>query len=264
MATYSRAEWGSTGALGGYAISGPVAEAYVHHYNSGIAPCNTVADAMARMRGAQAYHRDTQGWGDIGYSWCVDNVGNVYEGRGWWRTGAHTEGYNSKGYGICWLGDSRFSLPTGAALRAIAACIQAGIAAGAIIPNPTIVAHRDRNAGTECCGDPMYGQLDQIRALTLGAPVTGEDEMTPQQEAKLDQVLWATNAQYQPYGRAISHPDIIDATAANGRRLDDLDARLSARLNAIEAAIANGGGGAAPQMPTAEEIAAEIIRQLRP
>jgi N-acetylmuramoyl-L-alanine amidase len=258
MAVYSRADWGSTSGPGGNQIAGPVAEAYIHHYNSGITPCRTVPDAKARMRGAQAYHRDTQGWGDIGYSWCVDDIGNIYEGRGWWRTGAHTYGYNSKGYGICWLGDSRFALPSGAALRAIAGTIQAGIAAGAISPNPTIVAHRDRVPDTSCCGDPMYAQLPDIRALTLGGTVTGDDEMNESQEAKLDQVLWATNAQYPPYGRAVSHPDMIDAVAANGRRLD----ALAAQVAALQAKVGTGGGTPAPVV-SAEDIARAIIAQLK-
>jgi hypothetical protein len=32
---------------------------------------------------------------DIGYSFLIGGDGNVYEGRGWDRLGAHTEGFNS-------------------------------------------------------------------------------------------------------------------------------------------------------------------------
>ena len=91
MKVYTRRDWGSAYGPGGYQL-GQVPEGYVHHYNSGISPPRTVADAMARVRAAQVYHAVTQGWGDIGYSWLVDDLGNAYEGRGWWRTGAHTYG----------------------------------------------------------------------------------------------------------------------------------------------------------------------------
>ena len=165
---YSRADWGSEYPRGGNVINGPVGEVYVHHYNSGISPPQTVADSMARVLGGQRYHAATQGWGDIGYSWLVDDLGNIFEGRGWWRTGAHTYGHNSKGYGICWLGDSNVSKPTHAALGAIAETVRLGINAGALHAAPTIVAHRDRVPDTSCCGDVMYAQLDEIRGLVAG------------------------------------------------------------------------------------------------
>ena len=180
MTVYLRDQWGSTLPKGGYEIVGPVGEAYVHHYNSGIQPARTVDEAMARMRGAQQYHAVTQGWGDIGYSWCVDWVGNIYEGRGWFRTGAHTYGYNSKGYGICGLFDSNVLPPSDAMVAGIAECIRMGIDAGALIAGPTIVAHRDRVPDTSCCGDPMYLRLDEIRGLVAGGasppPVKADEE----------------------------------------------------------------------------------------
>ncbi len=178
MTVYTREQWGSSLPRGGYAIAGQVGEAYVHHFNSGITAPRTVDEAMARMRGAQAYHANTQGWGDIGYSWCVDELGNIYEGRGWFRTGAHTYGYNSKGYGICWLGDSNVAVPSDAAIAAVAECVRMGVAAGALVDGPTVVAHRDRVPDTACCGDPMYLRLDDIRRLVAvgGVPEDGGED----------------------------------------------------------------------------------------
>jgi peptidoglycan recognition protein len=167
---FSRAEWGSTLPPGGNPM-GTVAEAYVHHFNSNITAPQTVAACGARMRGAQSYHA-SQGWGDIGYSFCVSDAGDIYEGRGWGRTGAHTYGFNSKGYGICWLGDSNVSAPAAAALDAIAEVVRFGVNLGRITPAPTIVAHRDRVPDTACCGDPLYGQLGYIRAAVAGTTPT--------------------------------------------------------------------------------------------
>lgn len=187
MAVYLRSDWGSAYPRGGNVIVGAVRELYCHHFGSGIQPARSVDEAMARMRGAQHYHAKTNGWGDIGYSWCVDDLGNIYEARGWWRTGAHTYMFNSKGYGICWLGDSTVIRPSDAALGAIAEVGRMGIAEGAVIPDPTTVAHRDRVPDTACCGDPMYAELPRIRTLlAAGQPPTppippagGEDDDMP-------------------------------------------------------------------------------------
>lgn len=170
MTYYTRAEIGLTNPVGGYQMGGPVQDLYVHHFGSGIAPPMTVNDAMARIRGAQAYHI-SKGWGDIGYSFLIDQAGNIYEGRGWFRTGAHTYGWNDDGYGVNWLGDSMFYTPSSAALRAYAEVVRMGIAVGALVPNPSLIAdpvhtcaHKDKNPGmTQCCGDIMYLQLDEIR-----------------------------------------------------------------------------------------------------
>lgn len=170
MTFYSRADWGSSVSPGGNVI-GVVSEAYIHHFNSNIEAPRTVDSCKSRMRGAQAYHVSL-GWGDIGYSFCVSDAGDVYEGRGWNRSGAHTYGFNSRGYGVCWLGDSNVSRPSDSALRAIADLIKTGISLGKITPNPTIVAHRDRVPDTSCCGDVMYSQLPQIRALVAGTGPT--------------------------------------------------------------------------------------------
>lgn len=180
MMIYTRDEWGADSPKGGYPMNYQVNEFYIHHFNGGIAAPTTVAESKSRMRGALAFHRDTQGWGDIGYSFCFDNAGNIYEGRGWYRTGAHTYGYNSKGYAACWLGDSNVSRPTLSALEAAALICLDGIRFGAISPNPTIVAHRDRVPDTSCCGDPMYAQIPDIRALVGGnTPITDISTPTP-------------------------------------------------------------------------------------
>jgi len=182
MTVYTREQWGSTGERGGYDLPVAVSEVYVHHFGSGIQPARSVDEAMARMRSAQAYHRSL-GWGDIGYSWCVDYAGNVYEGRGWNRTGAHTYGYNSKGYGICGLFDSTVFPPSDELMEGMAGIIRAGIITAKIDWRPTIVAHRDRVPDTACCGDPMYLRLDDIRALVAGGELEPATDGGDKEEA---------------------------------------------------------------------------------
>lgn len=179
MTFYSRADWGSRYPVGGYEI-GRCNEFYVHHFNSGILPERDVATAKLRVRGAQEFHISGRGWADIGYSFLIDDLGNVYEGRGWGRSGAHTSDYNSKGYAGCWLGDSELAIPSAAALDAYAALIVEGIRLGWLISQPTIVAHCDRNPDTECCGAHLYSYLPRIRQLVgVGGPATDVTTPTP-------------------------------------------------------------------------------------
>lgn len=243
---YMRSDWFAPSTLPGYALDGPVSEAYVHHFNSGINPVKGFDEGKARVQGADAYHRSL-GWGGIGYSWCVDDAGNIYEGRGWWRTGAHTYGYNSKGYGICWLGDSNVSLPTSAALGAIADCIQLGVAAGALTANPTIVAHRDRVPDTSCCGDPMYGLLDEIRRLAAGGvPSQGDDDLTPDERQMLIQVHGLlAGGNYPGWDRPASPNDVLYTLL---QRLDQMRA---------------SGGGAVDTKALADQITAQVLANLR-
>ena len=42
---------------------------------------------------------NTNGWDDIGYNFLVGEDGRVYEGRGWYRQGAHALNFNSNSIG---------------------------------------------------------------------------------------------------------------------------------------------------------------------
>ncbi|XP_035785870.1 peptidoglycan-recognition protein LE-like isoform X4 [Anopheles albimanus] len=53
--------------------------------------CTTQQTCMARVRFIQNIHYN-QGFADIGYNFLVGGDGQVYEGRGWNKQGAHTKG----------------------------------------------------------------------------------------------------------------------------------------------------------------------------
>lgn len=54
------------------------------------------------VRQIQQFHMGpSRGWTDIAYSWLVDQNGTIFEGRGWGRSGAHTQGYNSSSHAVC-------------------------------------------------------------------------------------------------------------------------------------------------------------------
>lgn len=57
-------------------------------------------------------------WSDIGYSFLISGDGKVYIGRGYNVVGAHTENYNSRGYGVAFIGNFMTANPTSAAVQA--------------------------------------------------------------------------------------------------------------------------------------------------
>ena len=88
------------------AVEGFVHVVIVHHT---VGP-NTYApdDSLGIVLGIARYHRDHNGWDDIGYNLLVDRYGQVFEGRagGLERAivGAHAQGWNSQSTGIACLG----------------------------------------------------------------------------------------------------------------------------------------------------------------
>src|SRR5262249_3108514 len=170
----------------------PVQKVIVHH----TATQNNDPDPAATIRSIYYYHAVTQGWGDIGYNFLIDEAGNVYEGRysrqysagesptgedanGNGVTAAHTQGYNSGTVGIALLGTLTNQDATPAARSALERLIAWIDSSHAIDPQgselytnpvsglqatfPNIAGHRDV-AATECPGGSFYATLPTIRS----------------------------------------------------------------------------------------------------
>lgn len=146
----------------------PVGHVYIHHSTGGT-PINPAAE-VAMLQADDAYHR-SKGWDGLGYSFVIGPSGTVYEGRGQ-KVGAHTEGHNLDGFGVCFLGDFTSALPTPAAMIACAELIQLlhqpspgfGLPNGALTAGAVILGHRDVFA-TACPGNQLYANLPNLRAL---------------------------------------------------------------------------------------------------
>jgi hypothetical protein len=186
----------------------PVQKLIVHH----TATINDDPDPAATIRSIYYYHAVTQGWGDIGYNFLIDEAGTVYEGRyarqyatgetptgedlaGNGVTAAHASGYNSGTVGIALLGtltDRDATVSARDALERLLAwkADRHGIdpKGSSLYTNPVngtqltfanIAGHRDVNA-TECPGGRLYAALPSIRddvaALIAGS---APDTMPP-------------------------------------------------------------------------------------
>ncbi|HEV2128483.1 MAG TPA: SH3 domain-containing protein, partial [Thermomicrobiales bacterium] len=130
-------------------------------------------DPLVEIRSIHYYHAVTRGWGDIGYNYLVDFLGNVYEGRkgGDNVVGGHAFQYAYGSSGICSMGSFELESSTP---EAIAALVWITAWVGRDLdplgrsdfhetPNcPTIAGHRDVNDST-CPGDGLYADLPYIR-----------------------------------------------------------------------------------------------------
>ncbi len=169
--------------------TGTVRAALVHH------TVNTngysAADVPAMILGICRYHRDSNGWDDIGYNFVVDRFGKIWEGRagGTDRAviGAQAQGFNSQTTGIANLGTHTALPQTSATLSSIARLIRwklplhgqptsgrvtvasAGgpasrYALGQRVSLQRVSGHRDTGK-TTCPGDALYAQLPDLRRL---------------------------------------------------------------------------------------------------
>lgn len=130
-------------------------------------------DPLVAIRSVYYYHAVTRGWGDIGYNYLVDFMGNVYEGRsgGDNIVGGHAYeyAYGSSGIGTMGVFSDENATPE---MQAGVVWITAWVGRDL---NPhgrsdfhetenlaTICAHRDVN-DSSCPGDMLYGDLPAIR-----------------------------------------------------------------------------------------------------
>ena len=169
---------------------GAVNLAFVHHTVSEntYAPEDSPAIVLAICR----FHRNDNGWNDIGYNFLVDRYGRLFEGRAGGIDkaviGAQTQGWNSQSTSVSNIGTFTDQPETDQALAAMADLLawklplhgvpvtgqvtltSAGGAenrwpSGAHVTFERISGHRD-GGKTECPGQALYDQLPQLRALT--------------------------------------------------------------------------------------------------
>ncbi|HEV7750415.1 MAG TPA: peptidoglycan recognition protein [Baekduia sp.] len=196
----ARAAWGGDGVKPRAAPDfGDVQVAFVHHTVSAndYGPQDSAGIVLAMAK----YHRDTNGWNDLGYNFVVDRYGQIFEGRAGGIDqaviGAQAQGYNSHSTGVANIGTFSDVGQTPEALDAMARLIAwklslhgAPVAGEVVLTSGggdlnryksgtpvtlnRICGHRDGDA-TECPGTALYAQLPELRrraaAIAPAAPV---------------------------------------------------------------------------------------------
>jgi N-acetylmuramoyl-L-alanine amidase len=183
-----RAGWGGDGVAPRAAPDyGDVQVAFVHHTVS--ANDYAATDSPGIVLSMAKYHRDVNGWNDLGYNFVVDKYGQIFEGRAGGVDqaviGAQAQGYNSHSTGVANIGTFTGVGQTEAALDALARLIAwklplhgAPVAGEVVIVSAggdtnrynsgtpvtlqRISGHRDGDQ-TECPGDMLYAQLPELR-----------------------------------------------------------------------------------------------------
>jgi hypothetical protein len=140
------------------------------------------------------YHRNSNGWNDIGYNFLVDKYGTIFEGRAGGIDqpviGAQAQGWNTASTGIANLGTYDTTPASAAAMQAMAGLLAwklplsgAAVAgqvtvtsrggadnrypSGTPVTFERISGHRDGDR-TDCPGDALYAQLPQLREMAAG------------------------------------------------------------------------------------------------
>lgn len=159
------------------------------------------ASASQSVHEIQSYHMDTKGWVDIGYNFLIDQHGKLYTGRGMGRVGAHAQGHNTAGIGVCVIGKNQLSGPARTSLRYIYQDALRYVGHALTIKGHSAVGT------TDCPGDRIrawlaHGWLDP-RALSYrraGGVITttGEDVRDVQRELAVRGLLVEPDGAFGP------------------------------------------------------------------
>jgi hypothetical protein len=166
---------------------GRIQLAFVHHTVSLNGYSRSQAAGM--VLAVCLFHRNGNGWNDIGYNFLVDRYGQVFEGRAGGIDqpvlGAHAGGFNTPSTGISMIGTFSRTAPPGPAMTALTKLLawklsihgvpatgrttvtsgggpDTGYPAGMRIRLNRISGHRDADL-TECPGAALYRKLPGLR-----------------------------------------------------------------------------------------------------
>jgi hypothetical protein len=191
MEIISRSQWGARWGPNA-AVSLPYTEVILHTVaGSNRAPSASYAQDVQHIRNIESYHRNQRNWpGGIGYNFVIMRSGRIFEGQGWGRRGTHTENRNSQ-LGVCFDGHGDQAPATDAQWASAEWLLREGLRTGKLRSGYRVSGHRDYSQkGKTCPGTLIYPHIGRLRGLTAETPTPPppEDEMTPEQEAKLDAV----------------------------------------------------------------------------
>ncbi|XP_030830590.1 peptidoglycan-recognition protein SC2-like [Strongylocentrotus purpuratus] len=159
----SRSEWGARSPTSTTNLNTNLPYAVVHH--TATSSCTTEFSCKSRVRAIQNYHMNNKGWSDIGYNFLIGGDGNIYEGRGLNKMGAHASGYNSQSLGVAVIGDFGARAPGQIQRDAMDYLFSYAVGRYALDPRYTLYGHRDVST-TACPGTAFYNRLEENEHFT--------------------------------------------------------------------------------------------------
>ena len=176
----TRAQWGALPTNGILVRHTPYRGAIHHTAESRAA---TLEQGMSAMRYMQDLHMNGNGWKDIGYHYCIDDSGRIYQGTEVQYVASHTDNNNTGNVGVAFMGDFSGVQPTEKALSACTALL-AYLETQFPIQTDSVFGHRDYVPSTSCPGSALYALLPDIRnsirqKLSSGVPYIKNPQPTP-------------------------------------------------------------------------------------
>jgi hypothetical protein len=253
---------------------GTVQMAFVHHTVS--ANDYAATDSAAMVLGICRFHRNSNGWDDVGYNFFVDKYGQVFEGRAGGVdqpvVGAQAQGWNAQSTGVANLGTYSDVPQTPQAIDALARLLAwklplhgvpvTGTVAlesaggetnrypkGTLQTFERISGHRDGNE-TECPGGQLFAQLPQLRSLAASR--------APDVIAPATPVTSSSKLSLHANRRALSYPEPAQLagrlTTGDGAPIANQRVRiqvLTARgYKAVSTATTGADGAYTAELPT--------------
>lgn len=154
-----RGSWGARAGQG--ETLGQVDEVVVHHFwrpsINDVVPAEEESELMRKVEDLHV----SNGWSGFGYNFVVFQSGRVYEGRGWGREGAHTQGKNAESVGIAFAVDGDRHDLTPEAWDAARRLVAQGVAEGHLASDLEVTGHTD-HASKSCPGARIQPHIQQL------------------------------------------------------------------------------------------------------
>ena len=163
---FTRSDWGARPASHVNPLDYSQVRDLIVHYPGTASPIARDDESIRRaLRGWQDYHIDKKGWSDLAYNVAVDQMGRVWEGRGYDRRDGATSGRGGTSMSIlAMVGNDE--APTDLMLSGILRVITEGKRRA---PNAAVGPH-SRYVSTSCPGDALRGWLQAGHPTPSGLP----------------------------------------------------------------------------------------------
>lgn len=165
----------------GVSLNLPVSKVIIHTFAGASFEGKPVSEVKAYIRAIERFHtnpksKNGRGWAAIGYNFMVSESGDIYVGRGWKRSAAHTAGQNRSSIGISLVGHGDKNPATEAQIASTQWLIQEGIKNGSLSKDLEVFGHR-QFAAKSCPGNLIYPLVAD--GTFLKAPEEPEPEVKP-------------------------------------------------------------------------------------